>query len=86
VKEMALRKLRLVPFGKVGEIWVRGPQVMKGYWPETGSRLDKDSWLHTGDLGNMDENSYFHVVDRIKDAINVSGMKVYSAELDELLL
>ena len=77
--------LKEVPFGEVGEIWLRGPQVMKGYWPEPGSGLEKDGWLRTGDLARMDEDGYFHVVDRIKDMINVSGMKVYSTEVDEIL-
>ncbi|MBE9521992.1 MAG: AMP-binding protein [Proteobacteria bacterium] len=74
-----------VPFGEVGEMWIRGPQVMKGYWPEPGSGLEQGGWLRTGDLGKMDEDGYFHVVDRIKDMINVSGMKVYSIEIDEVL-
>jgi long-chain acyl-CoA synthetase len=74
-----------VPFGEVGEIWIRGPQVMKGYWPEPGSGLEQGGWLRTGDLGKMDEDGYFHVVDRIKDMINISGMKVYSIEIDEVL-
>jgi long-chain acyl-CoA synthetase len=77
--------LEEVPFGSIGEIWLRGPQVMKGYWPEAGSGLEKDGWLRTGDLAKMDEDGYFHVVDRIKDMINVSGMKVYSIEVDEVL-
>ena len=74
-----------VPFGEVGEIWVRGPQVMRGYWPHDGSGLEPGGWLRTGDLAKMDEDGYFHVVDRIKDMINISGMKVYSIEIDELL-
>ncbi len=74
-----------VPFGQVGELWLRGPQMMKGYWPEPGSGLEKGGWLRTGDLCKMDENGYFYVVDRIKDMINVSGMKVYSIEIDDLL-
>jgi long-chain acyl-CoA synthetase len=74
-----------VPFGEVGEIWVRGPQVMRGYWPHDGSGLEPGGWLRTGDLGKMDEDGYFHVVDRIKDMINISGMKVYSIEIDEVL-
>ncbi len=74
-----------VPFGEVGEMWIRGPQVMKGYWPEPGSGLEQGGWLRTGDLGKMDEDGYFHVVDRIKDMINISGMKVYSIEIDEVL-
>ena len=77
--------LEEVPFGEVGEIWLRGPQLMKGYWPDAGSGLEEGGWLRTGDLGRMDEDGYFHVVDRIKDMINVSGMKVYSIEIDEVL-
>ena len=74
-----------VPFGEVGEIWLKGPQVMKGYWPDAGSGLEEGGWLRSGDLGKMDEDGYFHLVDRIKDMINVSGMKVYSIEVDEVL-
>ena len=85
VKLVAPETLKEVPFGEVGEIWLRGPQIMKGYWPEAGSGLEKDGWLRTGDLARMDEDGYFHVVDRIKDMINVSGMKVYSTEVDEIL-
>lgn len=74
-----------VAFGEVGELWIRGPQVMKGYWPTPGAGLEGDGWLRTGDLGRMDDDGYFHVVDRIKDMINVSGLKVYSIEVDEVL-
>jgi long-chain acyl-CoA synthetase len=74
-----------VPFGEPGEIVVRGPQIMKGYWPEPGSGLTEDGWLHTGDIALMDEDGYFHLVDRAKDMVNVSGMKVYTATLDEIL-
>jgi long-chain acyl-CoA synthetase len=73
------------PFGEAGEIVVRGPQVMKGYWPEPGSGLTDDGWLHTGDIGVMDEDGYFQVVDRTKDMVNVSGLKVYTTEVDEVL-
>jgi long-chain acyl-CoA synthetase len=74
-----------VPFGEVGELWIRGPQMMKGYWPNPGSGLEEGGWLRTGDLCKMDENGYFYVLDRIKDMINISGMKVYSIEIDDLL-
>ncbi len=73
-----------VPFGDVGEMLIRGPQVMLGYWPTPGSGLD-DNWLHTGDLVKMDEDGYFYVVDRTKDMINVSGLKVYSRVVDDIL-
>ena len=74
-----------VPFGKSGEVVVRGPQIMKGYWPEPGSGLTADGWLHTGDIAFMDEDGYFHLSDRLKDMVNVSGMKVYTTEVDEVL-
>jgi len=74
-----------VPIGKPGELVIRGPQVMVGYWPEPGSGLTEDGWLHTGDIGVMDETGYFQIVDRIKDMVNVSGLKVYTTEVDEVL-
>ncbi len=74
-----------VPVGSPGELVVRGPQIMVGYWPEPGSGLASDGWLHTGDIAVMDETGYFQVVDRIKDMVNVSGMKVYTTEVDEVL-
>ena len=74
-----------IPFGENGEVIIRGPQVMKGYWPEPGSGLSKGGWLHTGDIGSMDEDGYFYIHDRIKDMINISGMKVYSTTVDEAL-
>jgi long-chain acyl-CoA synthetase len=74
-----------VPFGEVGEIVVKGPQIMKGYWPETGSGLTEDGWLHTGDMASMDEDGYFHLSDRTKDMVNVSGLKVYTTTVDEVL-
>ncbi|MBL7205314.1 MAG: AMP-binding protein [Desulfobacteraceae bacterium] len=74
-----------VPFGETGEIMVRGPQVMKGFWPEPGSGFTEGGWLHTGDLAYMDEDGYFFIQDRTKDMINVSGLKVYSTSVDEVL-
>lgn len=74
-----------VPIGEAGELLVRGPQVMKGYWPTPGSGLTEDGWLHTGDIAVMDEAGYFKIVDRIKDMVNVSGMKVYTTEVDQVL-
>jgi len=71
--------------GESGEIVMRGPQNMKGYWPTPGSGLDADGWLHTGDIGKMDENGYFVLEDRIKDMANISGYKVYTTEVDEIL-
>jgi long-chain acyl-CoA synthetase len=74
-----------VPLGEPGEIVLRGPQVMKGYWPEAGSGLKENGWLHTGDIAVMDEDGYLKLVDRIKDMVNVSGMKVYTTAVDEVL-
>jgi len=70
--------------GEVGELYIRGPQVMKGYWPTPGSGL-ADGWLPSGDLCRMDADGYFFLVDRNKDMINVSGNKVYSTRVDEVL-
>ena len=74
-----------MPFGEPGEILVRGPQVMKGYWPEKGSGLTRNGWLKTGDIAFMDDDGYFHMTDRSKDMINISGNKVYSNQVDEVL-
>jgi long-chain acyl-CoA synthetase len=74
-----------VPLGDPGEIVLRGPQVMKGYWPDEGSGLTKTGWLHTGDIAVMDEDGYLQLVDRIKDMVNISGMKVYTTHVDEVL-
>jgi long-chain acyl-CoA synthetase len=70
--------------GQSGELVIRGPQTMKGYWPRPGSGLD-NGWLHTGDIARMDENGYFVLEDRIKDMANVSGYKVYTTEVDQVL-
>jgi len=74
-----------VPIGKPGEVVIRGPQIMVGYWPDPGSGLTGDGWLHTGDVGVMDETGYFQIVDRLKDMVNISGLKVYTTEVDEVL-
>jgi len=73
-----------VPLGEVGELYVRGPQVMKGYWPTPGSGL-KDGWLPTGDICKADKDGYFFLVDRDKDMIIVSGFKVYSTTVDSVM-
>ena len=74
-----------VLLGEPGELVIRGPQIMLGYWPAPGSGLTSDGWLHTGDVAVMDESGYFQIVDRIKDMVNVSGLKVYTTEVDEIL-
>ena len=65
--------------GQEGELVVYGPQVMKGYWnapDETAKTIDQDGWLHTGDIGKMDEDGYFYIVDRKKDLIIASGYNI----------
>ncbi|MBD3255452.1 MAG: AMP-binding protein [Candidatus Lokiarchaeota archaeon] len=77
-----------VPLGKPGEICVRGDMVMKEYYQkpeETKKAIDKDDFLHTGDVGIMDEDGYVKIVDRTKDMIIVSGYKVYSSKLEDIL-
>ncbi|MGB5291107.1 MAG: AMP-binding protein [Lysobacterales bacterium] len=77
-----------LPAGEVGELCIRGPQVMKGYWqrPEaTDEVLDADGWLHTGDIAMMTEDGYFKIVDRKKDMILVSGFNVYPNEIEDVL-
>ncbi|MBZ0330819.1 AMP-binding protein [Halomonas sp. ANAO-440] len=76
-----------VPVGEPGEIIVRGPQVMKGYWnrPEETASAIKDGWFYTGDIGVMAEDGYFKIVDRKKDMILVSGFNVYPNEVEDCI-
>ncbi|MGV8959002.1 MAG: long-chain fatty acid--CoA ligase [Stenotrophomonas sp.] len=77
-----------LPAGEVGELCIRGPQVMKGYWhrPEdTAEAIDADGWLHTGDMARMDEQGFFYIVDRKKDMILVSGFNVYPNEVEDVI-
>ncbi|MGO4220374.1 long-chain fatty acid--CoA ligase [Lysobacter sp. TAF61] len=77
-----------LPMGDVGELCIKGPQVMKGYWrrPEdTAAVIDADGWLHTGDMARMDENGFFFIVDRKKDMILVSGFNVYPNEVEDVI-
>jgi acyl-CoA synthetase (AMP-forming)/AMP-acid ligase II len=72
-----------------GEIWIRGPQVMKGYLNNpnaTAATVDEDCWLHTGDIGFVDDDGYFFIVDRLKELIKFKGFQVAPAELEGLLL
>jgi len=78
-----------VPLGEAGEICVKGPQVMKGYFnkpEETKKAIDSDGFMHTGDVGVMDEEGYVKIVDRTKDMIIVGGFKVFSAKLEDTLV
>lgn len=76
-----------VPVGEIGEIVVKGPNVMKGYWkrPEENAAVLKDGWFYTGDVGYQDEDGYFFIVDRKKDMINRAGMKISPREIEEVL-
>jgi len=76
-----------VPFGESGELLMRGPQVMQGYWnmpEETAKTLTEDGWLYTGDIAKMDEDGYFYIVDRKKDMIISGGYNVYPRDIDEV--
>ncbi|MEX3622152.1 AMP-binding protein [Viridibacillus arvi] len=76
-----------LPIGEIGEIAVKGPQVMKGYWnrPEDTEMAMRDGWFLTGDLGYMDDKGYFYVVDRKKDIIIAGGFNIYPREIEEVL-
>jgi long-chain acyl-CoA synthetase len=79
---------RPVALGESGEICIRGPQVMAGYWQlpaETANVLGKDGFLHTGDIGIMDEKGFIRIVDRKKDMIIVSGFKVFPNEIEQVV-
>ena len=75
--------------GKEGELWIRGPQIMKGYLNqpgETAACLDREGWYHTGDVGYVDPDGYFFIVDRTKELIKYKGLQVAPAELEALLV
>jgi long-chain acyl-CoA synthetase len=77
----------VLPAGDVGEIRIRGPQIMRGYWemPEETAIALRDGWLYTGDIGSMDSDGYFSIVDRKKDMIIASGYNVYPRDVEEVL-
>lgn len=79
---------RTLPHGEVGELCIKGPQVMQGYWQrpdETAKVIDADGWLHTGDMAKMDPAGFFYIVDRKKDMILVSGFNVYPNEIEDVI-
>lgn len=78
---------RELPVGQVGELVIRGPQVMQGYWnrPDDTAQVLKDGWLYTGDLARMDEDGFFYIEDRKKDMIKSGGENVYPREVEEVL-
>lgn len=77
-----------LPYGERGELCIRGPQVMQGYWrrpEETAAAIDEDGWFHSGDIATMNEEGFIYIVDRLKDMILVSGFNVYPNEVEEVL-
>jgi long-chain acyl-CoA synthetase len=78
---------RVCAAGEIGELVVRGPQVMQGYWnnPELTAKTLRDGWLHTGDLARMDENGFFYLVDRKDDLIISSGFNIYPSQIETVL-
>ncbi len=87
IVDMELGTVKLPP-GKIGELILKGPQVMKGYWnrlDETAGAI-RNNWLYTGDIAYMDEEGYFYIVDRKKDLIITGGHNVYPREIDEVML
>jgi long-chain acyl-CoA synthetase len=75
-----------VPVGEAGELLIKGPQIMKGYWkrPDATAETLTDGWLHTGDIAKMDEDGYFYIVDRKKDLIISGGYNVYPRDIEEV--
>ena len=83
------REGNALPFGEKGEIWVKGPQVMRGYWQrpdETAHALTADGWFKTGDIALQDEEGWIYLVDRKKDMVIVSGFNVYPNEIEKVLV
>jgi long-chain acyl-CoA synthetase len=78
---------RELPDGELGEVLIKGPNVMKGYFrnPEATGQTVRDGWLHSGDIGYRDQDGYYYIADRVKDMINVSGFKVFPREVEEIL-
>jgi len=79
---------KTLPLGEQGELWIRGPQVMKGYWnrpDETAEVMDAEGWLRTGDVALINDDGYVKIVDRLKDMIIVSGFNVFANEIEEVI-
>jgi len=87
IKLVSVETGKPVPIGEPGEILAKGPQVMKGYYksPEATAKALENGYLHTGDIGVFDEQGYLKIVDRIKDMLNISGYKVYSVRVEDIL-
>lgn len=87
LKIMDLEGERELPVGEVGELWARGPMIVKGYWnkPEETAATFVDGWVRTGDLARLDEEGYLYIVDRAKDIIIRGGENIYSIEVEDVL-
>lgn len=85
IEILDLEDSRPLPPGEVGEIAIKGPTVMMGYWHDRNRAVDEDGWLRTGDLGKTDHDGYLYFLDRKKDLINVSGYKVFPKEVEDVI-
>ena len=76
-----------LPTGQVGELWIKGPNVVKGYWgkPEATAETFSDGWLHTGDVARLDEEGFVYIVDRAKDMLIRGGENIYCVEIESVL-
>jgi long-chain acyl-CoA synthetase len=85
---MDQKTMEPAPVGEEGEIMLKGPNMMQGYWnrPDETASIFYEGWMHTGDIGTMDEEGYFYVIDRSKDLIKASGFNIYPREIEEVLL
>ena len=87
LKIMTVEGDRELPVGEVGELWARGPMIVKGYWnkPEATAETFVDGWVRTGDLAKLDEEGFVYIVDRAKDIIIRGGENIYSSEVEDVL-
>ena len=76
-----------LPIGDVGELWIKGPNVVKGYWgnPQATAQTFRDGWFHTGDIARLDEEGFVYIVDRAKDMLIRGGENVYCVEIEGVL-
>jgi long-chain acyl-CoA synthetase len=87
LKIMSVEADRELPIGELGELWCRGPQVVKGYWnkPEATAQTFHDGWVRTGDLARLDEEGFCYIVDRAKDMLIRGGENIYCIEVENVL-
>jgi len=87
LKIMTVEGDRELPVGEVGELWAKGPMIVKGYWnkPEATAECFVDGWVRTGDLARLDEEGFLYIVDRAKDIIIRGGENIYSSEVEDVL-